>query len=443
MTVWTKFLPGFLASRISANPDLQNVLGNSGWMVGDKLIRKIVALLVSVLMARYLGPQMYGHYSYAIALVLILAPVAILSLDAISVRRIVQNPESTNEVLGTSFYLMLGGGFIAFALSVSTILVLRPNDPLLQWLVIILGTAALFQGFMIIEYWFFAQVQSKYTVYAKLSAFLLSSLIKVLLVFLQAPLIAFAWVGLMETILGAAGLLAVYHKCGHSVFSWTFNWNTGRSMLKDSWPLILSGFLTLIYLRIDQIMLGNMVGSEDLGHYALAVQFSEVWIFIPTVICGSVFPAILKAETFSQELFYWRLQRLYGLVAFLSYILALPMCLFSHQIVGVLFGPAYAKAGPLLSVLIWTGLFTSLGAARDIFIVAKNWTRVNLVSIALGCAMNIVLNIILIPRQGAMGAAIATFISYWFTVHGSCFLFKPLRKTGWLITKAMIYPKFW
>jgi O-antigen/teichoic acid export membrane protein len=215
------------------------------------------------------------------------------------------------------------------------------------------------------------------------------------------------------------------------------------SMLRDGWPLIFSALLTMIYLRIDQIMLGNMVGSKELGHYSVAVQVSEVWYFIPMALCSSVFPAIVKAETFSEELFYERLQKLYNLMALFSYGVAIPVAFFSDEIIGVLFSSEYSAAGPLLAILIWTGVFTSLGAARYLLIVAKNWTRVNLVSIALGCAMNILLNLFLIPKYGAMGAVVATFISYWFTVHGTCFFFKSLRKTGWMITKAMIYPKIW
>jgi O-antigen/teichoic acid export membrane protein len=76
-------------------------------------------------------------------------------------------------------------------------------------------------------------------------------------------------------------------------------------------------------------------------------------------------------------------------------------------------------------------------------IIAKNWTRVNLVSIALGCVMNVLLNIFLIPKYGAMGAVVATFVSYWFAVHGACFFIGPLRKTAWMMTKAIFYPKVW
>jgi O-antigen/teichoic acid export membrane protein len=319
----------------------------------------------------------------------------------------------------------------------------RPDDHLVQWLVGILAAGSVAQAFIAIEFWFESQMQWKFTVYAKTSAFLLLCLIKIGLFIFKAPLVAFAWASLAETILGSAGLLIVYRNRGYSIKAWYFNKVMAGSLLHDSWPLIFSAFLTMLYLRIDQVMLGNMVGSGELGNYSVAVQISEVWTFVPMVVCSSVFPAIVKAEANSEELFYAHLQRLYNNIAFYSYVIAVPIAFFADEIIQVLFSSAFSDAAPLLSILIWTGLFTSLGAARNLLIIAKNQTRVNLVSVALGCAMNVFLNTFLIPKYGAMGAVFATFVSYWFAVHCTCFLFKPLRKTGRMLTKAMLYPKIW
>jgi O-antigen/teichoic acid export membrane protein len=313
----------------------------------------------------------------------------------------------------------------------------------MHWLVGILAASSLVQAFIIIEFWFESQLQWKFNVYAKTSTFLLLSIVKIGLILMQAPLIAFAWASLAETIAGSIGLVVIYKMRGYSIRAWYFSRSMAQSLLRDSWPLITSTLLTMIYMRIDQIMIGTMISSEELGNYSVAVQVSEAWFFIPIVICSSVFPAIVEAEAFSEELFHARMQQLYRLMAFLAYLVALPIALFSTKIIHVLFSTAYSDAGPLLAILIWAGVFTSFGAARHQMIIAKNWTRIDLVSIALGCALNIVLNLLLIPNYGARGAVIATFIAYWFSTHGSCFLFKPLRKTGWMITKAMLYPKFW
>ncbi|MBW2467118.1 MAG: flippase [Deltaproteobacteria bacterium] len=440
---WTRYLPRFILKRIEDRHELLEVLDNSGWMMGDKVLRQLVGLIVGVWLARYLGPQLFGDYSYAIAMVMIVTPMATLALDGIAIRNMVQDSSSREKILGTSFILMLGGGILAFSLAVAAIFWARPDDQLVQWLVGIMAAGTIVQAFIAIEFWFESQMQWKFTVYAKTSAFLLLSLVKISLILLQAPLIAFAWASLADTALGSIGLLSVYRQQGFPIRAWRFSRSVAKSLLQDSWPLFLSTLLTMIYLRIDQIMIGNMIGSRELGNYSVAVRISEVWYFIPIVINSSVFPAVVRAEATSEELYYAHLQRLYNLMAFMSYTVAVPVAFFAKDIIQLLFSSAYADAGPLLAILIWTGLFTSLGAARNVFIVSKNWTKVHLISIALGCGLNIFLNIILIPEYGAMGAVAATFISYWFAVHGTCFFFTSLRETGLMMTKAMLYPKFW
>jgi len=132
---WIRYLPAFIRGRIEGRYSLQEALGNTGWMMGDQIVRKVVGLFVGVLMARYFGPQLYGEFSYAIAIIMIVSPVAMLSLDEISIRRMVQDPSIRNEVIGTSFIMMIVGGVIAFGLAMVTIFLARPDDGLVQLLV--------------------------------------------------------------------------------------------------------------------------------------------------------------------------------------------------------------------------------------------------------------------------------------------------------------------
>jgi len=440
---WLRFLPSFLRGRVEGRYYLQKALGHTSWLMGDQVARKVVGLGVSVWLARYLGPRLYGEFSYAFAVVTIISPIAMLALDDISIRRLAQNPSSRDEVLGTSFFLMVAGGVVAFALGLAAIFLARPDDRLMHWLVGILTASTIVQAFIAIDFWFKSRMEGKFSVYAKTSTFLLLSIVKIGLIYLQAPLVAFAWAVLAETALASLGLLIVYRKRGYSVKDWRFSRTMARSMMRDSWPLFSAALMTMAFLRIDQVMLGNMAGSKELGNYSVAVQITEAWYFVPMVICSAVFPALVEAETTSDELFYAHMRKLYSLMVFYGYLVALPVLFFSREIVQLLFSSAYKDAGPLLSVLIWSSVFGNLAAARSVLIISKNWTRVNLVCIALGCGMNISLNLLLIPDYGAMGAVVATCISYWFAVHGTCYLFKPLRQTGWMMTKALIYPKIW
>jgi O-antigen/teichoic acid export membrane protein len=443
MLGWARFLPRFIRDRIEGRGALLEALHNTGWMMGDQVVRQVAGLLVGVWLARYLGPQLFGDYSYAFALVMMVSPLAMLGLDEMGIRRMVQDPSSRDELLGTSFLLMLAAGLVAFGVAVACVLWARPEAPSVHQLVVIFGFGAILQAFIAIEFWFESQMEWNFTVLGKMSGFVLVNGAKVVLILLKAPLVAFAWCALAETAIGAAGLVVVYRMRGHAVSQWRFRSTTASSLLADSWPFLVSSLLTTIYLRIDPVMLGSMVRSEELGNYSVAVRIAEAWYFIPGAICNSVFPAVMKAEAVSEEILHAHLQKLYNLMAFLAYAVALPVALFSRQVVGALFSSAYADAGPLLAVLVWTGVFTSLGVARNVLIVAKKWARLNLICIGGGCLLNILLNLALIPRYGAMGAVVATCISYWFAVHGTCLLLKPLRKTGWMMTKAMLCPKIW
>jgi len=130
-------------------------------------------------------------------------------------------------------------------------------------------------------------------------------------------------------------------------------------------------------------------------------------------------------------------------MALLAYMVAIPVTLLAGPIVELLYGSAYAKAGSMLALLVWAGLFTNLGIARSSFLTAMNWTKIHFVTVFLGCLINVALNYILIPRYSGMGAVIASCVAYWFAAHGACFVYRPLYKTGVMLTKAIIYPKVW
>ncbi len=437
-----RYLPEPIRRRLESD-GARDVIGNTAWFMGDRIVRMGVGLLVGVWLARYLGPSLYGEFNYAYAFAMMFAPVAMLGLDEIGIRELVKNPLNRDGILGTAFFLMLLGGLVVFLLATGAIFLIRPGDTLAQWLVAVMTVGTIFQAFIAIEFWFESRLEWRFAVFSKLTAFLAVSVIKIVLILIKAPLLAFAWAGLAEIILGSAGLVIVYRAQGFHLKTWRYSRTSAGYLLKDSWQQIFSVFLTMVYLKIDQVMLGTMAGNEELGFYSAAVRLTEAWYFIPMAICSSVFPSIVKARAADEDLFYERMQKLYNLMALISYAVAIPVMFFSGWIVELLFHSAYAKTGPLLALLIWTGLFTSLGAARILFMTSQNWLRINLVSTLLGCIMNIALNFYLIPGYGAMGAIIASLISYWFAVHGTCFLFKPLRTTGWMLAKAMIYPKVW
>lgn len=440
---WLRYLPGFAKRRLEGRHELQKVIGNTGWLFADKVVRMGLGLLVGVWVARYLGPSQFGLLNFAGSFVTLFSAVALLGLESIIVRELVRAPVNKEELLGTTFFLRLLSGGFSFAAAMLAISIIRPQEPTTHILVALSGGLLIFQAFDVIDLWFQSEVRSRYVVMAKNGAFLLSAALKVALVLAGARLVAFAAANFLEIALGAVGLIIVYRMNGEFIFRWRARSAKVRELLKESFPLLLSGIVFMVYLRVDQVMLGQMAGDREVGVYAAAVRVAEIWYFIPVAVVSSVFPNIIKARESDEGEFYRRLQRLYNLLAFMGYAVAVPVTFLAGWIIRLLFGDSYVAAGPMLAVLVWAGLFANLAVARNAFLLSMNWTRILFLMSLAGAFSNILLNIMLIPRFGGVGAALASIISYWIVAHGGCYFCRSLKRTTGMITKALVYPRFW
>jgi O-antigen/teichoic acid export membrane protein len=392
-------------------PGLRRVLPNIAWLTADKVIRLGMGLLVGVWVARYLGPEQFGLLNFATAFVGLFGAVAGLGLQGIVVRDIVREPACKEETLGTAAMLQFVGGLLAYGLILGAIFWLRPEDTMAKVLVAILGSTMLFKASEVAIYWFESQVLSKYTVWVQNGVFLIIAAVKVVLILNHAPLVAFAWATMAEALVVALLMGVMLGLRGPRLRQLRITLARAKTLIEVSWPLMLSGVAIMIYMRIDQIMLGQMVGDEAVGVYSAAVRVSEVWYFVPMAIVASVFPAILEAKKRSEKLYYDRLQRLYDLMVWLAIAVALPMTFLSTAIVTLLFGDAYAQAGSVLAIHIWAAVFVFLGVASGKWFLAENRLTLSFQRTALGAIANVILNRLLIPEYGANGAATATVIS--------------------------------
>ena len=400
-------IPRFIHRHISHRPNLVKIVDNIGWLFFDKILRMGVGLLVGVWIARYLGPEQFGLLNFATAFTGLFGAIAGLGLQGIVVRDIVRSPESARLTLGTASVLQIAGGLISFLLILGVIAYLRPDDTLSRTIVAILGGTMLFKASEIAIYWFELQVQSKYTVLVQNSVFLVFAAIKAGLILNHAPLIAFVWAMLAEAGVAAFILIIVMNRLGPRLTSLIISTNRAKTLLKDSWPLIISGLSIMLYMKIDQIMIGQIIGDEAVGIYSAASRISEVWYFIPMSIVASVFPAILEAKKHSEAQYYARLQKLYDLVTAISICIAIPMTLASNMFIEILFGKKYTEAGTVLAIHIWASIFVFLGVASSKWFLIENRQWLNLERTLIGAFSSIGLNFLLIPKFGVTGAAIA------------------------------------
>ena len=380
-------------NKIELSAGFKKYFVNTSWLFFERIIGMAVAFFVGVYVARYLGPANFGLLSYAGSFVGLFAGIATLGLDGIVVRELVKDEKKRDELLGTTFVLKIIGTILVIGmLAIATRFTNNDNFTNLLIFIIVIGT--IFQSFNVINFYFQSKVLSKYTVFAQLFTTILCAIVKLILIYFNMGLIYFAVVTLLQSIILASGLIGMYVRQKSSLFNWRIKFDLAKRLLKDSWPLMLSGIAISIYMKIDQVMIKNMLDTKAVGNYAVAVRLSEVWYFIPMAITSSVFPAIINAKKISEKLYYERLQKLYDLMTWLAIGIALPIMLLSNNIIKLLFGEEYESAAIVLTVYIWNSIIVFYGVVKSKQMIVNNIQWYGLVCTSIGAVSNIILNLV-------------------------------------------------
>ncbi|MBC7744342.1 MAG: flippase [Flavobacterium sp.] len=409
---------------------------NTAWL----MFGRVLSMVVGFIIARYLGPSSFGDLSFAIAFTGIFAAIAALGLDSFVVREILNDPQSKNEILGTAFWMRLAVNLFLIPAAILIYVWFRGMSAnqgnSLTVIISFCALPALFKSFNVIDSYFQSQVQSKYVVLVQNTCLLISAGVKVFLIVLDLPVVFFALALSLDGVLLAVGLIIIYqNKAVQHVLDWKFNFERAKSLLKQSWPLILSAIMVSLYMQIDIIMLKTK-GSEAVGIYSAAARISEAWFFIPVAVVTSVFPAIINARKTDLFRYNKRLQNLYDLLVGLSLPVAFVVSIFANTIITFLYGSQYEGAGLMLAIHIWSGIFVFLGSASSQYLLAEGFTIISFKRTAIGAVINILINIWLIPLYNGVGASVATLIAYFFATFSILF-FPQTRHQGIMMLKSL------
>jgi O-antigen/teichoic acid export membrane protein len=414
----------------------QRYLKNTGWMFFGRLFTLGISFLVGIYIARYLGPSNYGLLNYVMSFVGLFAFLTSFGIDSIVGREIIKDHNKKDEIIGTGFYLKIIGSILAI-LSIFIVSFFTTKDFFTLGLIWIFSLNFIPSAFNIIEIYFQSQVLSRKVVTAQVISNIISVTLKIICITFGKGIFWLSVIYIAETTIYAVILLFSFRKFGNHIKSWKFNTEIAKSLLKDSWPLMLASIAIGIYMKIDQVMIKNMLGNEQSGVYAVAVKLAEAWYFIPMLICTSISPSIINALKISKELFEKRLKKLYFAMFWLSFSIAGVTTIAAYPVIKILFGTPYLGAVHTLQIYVWAGIGVSLGVAMNQYILALNLTKISFYTTILGAIINVILNLILIPKIGIIGAAIATLISYTTSTLG-VFIFKNTRTHGVLFLKAII-----
>jgi O-antigen/teichoic acid export membrane protein len=401
-------------SRALNHQGFRRYFANTSWMFAEQILRLAAGLLVGVWVARYLGPEQFGIFSYAVAFAAIFGSIAKLGLDGFVVIGLVREPHRQDSYLGTAFWLKLAGATLSI-IATGIALLFLSAEKIINFYVLIIASGTIFQSFEVVDFYFQAKVLSKYISYCKLVQLLISSGLKIYLVIAEADLIDFVLVSLVDQATLALTFLVAYRRQIAGGFFRCFDWALAKTLLKSSWPVILSGFALMVQARIDQVMLKQFAGNAEVGYYTSALRLIEVFGFLPVLLTNSLFPAIVNAKARSLELFRSRLFNLYRLMAILFLLVFIPVTFFGNQIILLLYKEAYAPAGQLIALMAVRLFFTNYGVVRGAYLMNENLMSFSLVTMVIGMLINVGLNFLWIPAYQSMGAIASTIVSFFIT----------------------------
>ncbi len=411
---------------------------NTSWLFIEKIIRVLLGAFVIISITNYLGPSDFGLYSYALSFAGIFTVIATLGIDPILYRELIHNPDNRDTLLGTGFGLKFIGAIISIVL-LSIAVIFTSQDKLTNLLIFVIAFSPIFQSFNVVDSLFQSKVLSKYSVIAQSSSFIISSLIKLFLIIIKASLFSFVIFTTAEFVFLALAYVVIYKSRNLEILKWRFNKKLAFTILKDSWPLILSGIVITIYMKIDQVMIKQMLGDSEVGYYASAVRLCEAWYFLPTIITTSLFPAIVNAKKMNEQLYLTRMQKLYDILAWAAIVIALPTTFLSKEIIGILYKPEFLPAAPVLTIYIWAGVAVFLGVASGQFLITENFTKIAFYRTFIGMIINVILNFILIPVYGIAGSAFATLISYSAATFSLFFNSKTREQTVMMFKSILLF----
>src|SRR6218665_944934 len=409
---WVKLLPAKIRVRMEGRDNLFAVLHNSGWLVADKVFRALAAIVVSAWVARYLGPADFGKLSFILAIVAFFQVVSVLGLDGIVVRDIVKNKEEAGLILGTALAMRLPpGAFWWIGIVLAMMIIYGPgNDNM--WMALFIGGSLIFQAADTVDLWFQSQTQSRRTVLVKFLAVLLSALLRIFLIVQGASLIYFAAAFFVEFAIQALALAFSYRRfpCGRQ---WKAQIKTtGKELLKESWPFLLSSVSVLVYMRLDQVMIKEMLSEKELGIYSAVTLISIGWYFIPAAIVTSLLPSMTIIKEQNEQLYLQRLAKMFRFFLLMSTALCLLVYWQGGKLIGIIYGEKYMEGAELLSIHMLSNIPLSLGTGSTIWIILERRQNQNLIKTILGSIVSIVLNSILIPHFELVGAAITTVMTH-------------------------------
>ncbi len=411
------------------------VIKNTFWIVGCRIMQSVIALVINMISARYLGPSNFGLLSYASSVVAFAVPLAQLGLRNVMVEEIVSHPEREGKTVGTSIVMSVIASFFCLLGCIAFVLVANSGEQDTLIVCGLYGISLIFQMTEMIQYWYQAKLLSKYMSVVSLIAYVVVAIYKVILLVMGKSVYWFAISYAFDYFLISAALIVIYNKIGNQKLSVSFA--LGKQLFARSRYYIVSSMMVTVFAQTDKIMIKMMLGNAENGYYSTAMACAGITGFVFLAIIDSFRPVIFESKKVSYEKFEKNIAALYAIVLYIGLVQSVFLTLFAGPVVRIMYGEEYLAAIPLLQIITWYAGFSYMGNVRNIWMLAEEKQKYLWIINLSGAVLNVAVNFMLIPVMGAAGAAVASVATQFFANFVLNMIMKPIRPTAKLIWRSL------
>lgn len=417
--------------------NIKKYIVNTFWLFFDQIINIGLLAGTNIFVTRYLGAANYGVIGYANSFISIFSVIACLGLDSIIVKKLVSEKENTDKILNTAFVLNLSGAITSFIiLLVYNYFFIKGIKA--QQITLILSPMVIFQCFKFVEYYFYAQVQSRRLAATRITVNIVISAAKILFMLWALTLQYFALLFSLNVVIQMLGYFFVLQRNKSVKLSLTFDKKLAKEILSKSFPLLISGIVIMTYLNLDAIMVKEILKNDRLvGLYVAAVKTTGMFFFIPAIIVDTLFPGIVKLKERSETEFFSKIRVLMSLLLAIGICICVPMIVFSDFLMTKLYGQQFAESSNVLKIYALITILVFLGAIRGKWLVINKQEKLLAIFAASSLVINVILNLIFIPKYGIEGSAAATLIAIFFNNYLLYFIYPKTRQMFYTQNRAI------
>ncbi|SDF24808.1 Membrane protein involved in the export of O-antigen and teichoic acid [Methanolobus vulcani] len=420
----------------------KKVATNATFILIGNVVVKILALFISVYLARYLGVEQFGDYNFVITYLMFFTFVANFGMDSILIRDLARFPEKTNIMMGNILSIRVITSVFAILMAILLINLLHYSYSIISY-ISIMTIILLFQGISyLFESLFQANLKMQYSSIGLISSKFIYAIFVFIFIYLHYPIIYFFYGYVAAESIRM--ILAMFYSKKFINLHFSIDFGMWKYLFKECLPFIAGYALFIIYYRIDILMLSKMVGNTAVGLYSAAYKLTDPLLFLPGALASTMMPVMSKLyhENVSKLNYTYSL----GCKYILQLMLPITMGLFllSDRIIHLLYSADYNYSVITLQILSLTVIFNSINSIQSSLLTSSNRQKMNTISVGICCVINIILNIILIPLYSYNGAAIATLISVILLfISESIFIYKsfsyiPLNKSSFMIILSSV-----